>query len=196
MFVHLDQNVLGPDQEWAATLDDGTHVSAETLRRVACDAGLIPTVTDQTGAVLSLGRRTRAIPPALRRALWLRDRGCRFPGCSHTRFLHGHHIRHWLHGGDTSLANLILLCPRHHRLVHEGGFTIQPQSSGGVTFRAPAGALLPATPSPEMVENAVEWLRTWATDHDLEIGPDTNLPSWDGAVPDYDWTVSSLLSAS
>ena len=73
---------------------------------------------------------TRAIPSALRRALWVRDRGCRFPGCLHTRFLHGHHIQHWLHGGPTSLANLVLLCPRHHQLVHEGGFTIETADDG------------------------------------------------------------------
>ena len=60
-----------------------------------------------------------------RRALVLRDRGCCFPGCTHTRFLHGHHWRHWLHGGETSLANLLLLCPFHHGLVHEGGWSVE-----------------------------------------------------------------------
>jgi hypothetical protein len=77
----------------AATLDDGTRVSAETFRRIACDCGVVAVAGD--GAELNIGRRARSIPPAIRRALALRDRGCRFPGCTHTRFLHGHHIQHW-----------------------------------------------------------------------------------------------------
>ncbi len=108
VMVHLEQEVLGADGEWAATLDDGTRVSAETLRRVACDCGLVAVGGD--GESLNIGRRTRSIPPALRRALMLRDRGCAFPGCTHTSFLHGHHVKHWLHGGETRLDNLALLC--------------------------------------------------------------------------------------
>jgi hypothetical protein len=108
--VHLDQEVLGPDGAWAGTLEDGTRVSAETLRRVACDCGLLAIGRD--GEALNIGRRARTIPPAIRRALMLRDRGCAFPGCTHTAFLHGHHVEHWLHGGETSLDNLIMLCSR------------------------------------------------------------------------------------
>jgi hypothetical protein len=194
VFIHLDQDVLAADGEWSATLDDGSRLCPETLRRVACDAALVPTLTDHAGAVLSVGRRTRAISPALRRALWHRDRGCRFPGCPHTRFLHGHHIRHWLHGGETNLENLTLLCSRHHQLVHEEGFTLVRNSSGTLTFRGPTGSPLPAVPSHAPVENAIEWLHTRAAANDLEIGPDTNLPWWDGVVPDYDWAISSLLT--
>ena len=161
---------------------------------MACDAGLVPTVSDGDGGVLDIGRRTRAIPPSIRRALWLRDRGCRFPGCPHTRFLHGHHIRHWLHGGETRLDNLVLLCPRHHQLVHEDGFTIDLQEDGTIAVCAPTGTRLPAVPGRELVEGAVEWLHVRAAEEGREIGPDTNLPRWDGAVPDYDWAVSSLLA--
>jgi hypothetical protein len=121
IFVHLDEDVLGEKGDWVATLDDGTRLSAETLRRLACDCGLVATRTGGEGAVLDVGRRTRSIPPAIRRALWLRDRGCRFPGCGHVRFLHGHHVCHWLAGGETRLDNLVLVCSRHHRLLHEGG---------------------------------------------------------------------------
>jgi len=77
VMIHLDQEVLGPDGAWSATLEDGTCVSAETLRRVACDCGLVATGGD--GEALNIGRRTRSIPPAIRRALMLRDRGCAFP---------------------------------------------------------------------------------------------------------------------
>jgi hypothetical protein len=179
-----------------ATLDDGARLPAETLRRVACDAGLVATTTDRSGSKLDVGRRTRSIPPAIRRALWVRDRGCRWPGCTNTRFLHGHHIQHWLHGGPTNLENLVLLCTRHHGLVHEGGGSIEPNPEAAtLIFRAPRGTRLPAVPPPELVEDAVTSLHLWAQERELELGPDTALPSWDGTVPDYDWTISSLLDS-
>jgi hypothetical protein len=175
LIVHLDQDVLAADGAWAAILDDGNRVSAETLRRIACDAALVPTRSGPLDAgVLDVGRRTRTIPAAIRRALWVRDRGCRFPGCLHTRFLHGHHIQHWLHGGRTSLANLILLCPRHHRL--------------------PETRPLPAVPPPVTDDDALAALEAWAAERNLRTTPDTNRPWWDGDTPDYDWAVSSLLN--
>jgi hypothetical protein len=195
IFVHLDEDVLAEGTDWAATLDDGTRLPAETLRRIACDCGLVATRTDAAGSVLDVGRRTRSIPPALRRALWLRDRGCRFPGCGHTRFLHGHHVRHWLGGGPTSLDNLVLLCSRHHRLLHEGGFRIErvaPDDS--LLFLRGDGNSVPAVPPAQLVESTQADLRAWAAEHDLEIGPDTNLPWWDGATPDYDQINRSLFA--
>ena len=122
VMIHLDQEVLGADGDWSATLEDGTRVSAETLRRVACDCGLVAVGRD--GEALNIGRRARSIPPAIRRALMLRDRGCAFPGCTHTRFLHAHHITHWLHGGATSLDNLAMLRTFHHHLVHTGELSV------------------------------------------------------------------------
>ncbi len=187
--------MLAADGAWAAILDDGNRVSAETLRRIACDAALVPTRSGPLDAgVLDVGRRTRTIPAAIRRALWVRDRGCRFPGCLHTRFLHGHHIQHWLHGGRTSLANLVLLCPRHHRLVHEGGFTIDVAADGGLLFRTPETRPLPAVPPPVTDDDALAALEAWAAERDLRTTPDTNRPWWDGDTPDYDWAVSSLLN--
>ncbi len=135
--VHLDQDVLGPDGTLAATLEDGTHLSAETFRRVACDCGLV--AAGAGGEELSIGRRTRTIPPAIRRALMLRDHGCAFPGCTHTRFLHAHHIQHWLHGGETSVENLALMCTVHHHLVHEGGWTVDRGADGGAGLHLAEG---------------------------------------------------------
>ncbi len=142
VIVHVDQDVLGPDGAWAATLEDGSRVSAETLRRVACDCGMV--AMSRNGEALNIGRRARTIPPAIRRALMLRDRGCAFPGCTHTAFLHGHHIEHWLHGGETSLDNMVMLCTFHHHLVHEGGWTITVGADGTFVFHSPAGRLLAA----------------------------------------------------
>ncbi len=90
--------------------------------------------------MLGVGRRRRTIPPALRRALEVRDRGCRFPGCG-LRFTDAHHLIHWADGGETSLDNTVLLCRHHHRLVHEGGWSVQSWGRGRAAFRDPRGSI-------------------------------------------------------
>jgi hypothetical protein len=192
VMVHLDQEVLEADGAWSATLEDGTRVSAETFRRVACDCGLVAAGHD--GQALNIGRRARSIPPAIRRALMLRDHGCAFPGCTHRRFLHAHHLQHWLHGGATSLDNLLLLCSFHHHLVHEGGWRITTGADRSFLFHPPGGNPLAAVPPREHVVGAVEWLRDWAEEKELHLGPETNMPRWDGTRPDYELAVSELLS--
>src|SRR6267378_607860 len=123
--VHVEAPVLADaDAPGQSVLEDGAHVSAETCRRLACDASRVVMRHDEHGRVVEIGARTRTIPPALRRALDHRDRGCRFPGCG-VRFGQGHHIRHWAHGGHTTLSNLALLCRRHHRAVHEEGYGVE-----------------------------------------------------------------------
>ena len=191
VMVYVDQDPLQPDGVLAATLDDGTHLSAETLRRVSCDCGLV--AVSGGGESLNIGHRSRAIPPAIRRALVLRDRGCSFPGCTHNRFLHGHHILHWLHGGETSLENLALLCTRHHHLVREGGWSVARAQDSGLVFTAPDGRVLPAVPARESCEDALVFLQEWAEERGLYLGEDTNMPLWDGTRPDYDWAVGAML---
>src|SRR5438093_9800611 len=100
-------------EEDQSVLENGARVSAETSQRIACDASRVVMRHGHDGHVVEVGARTRTIPPAIRRALHHRDRGCRFPGCG-VRFGQGHHIRHWAHGGPTTLSNLALLCRRHH----------------------------------------------------------------------------------
>jgi hypothetical protein len=90
-----------------------------------------------------VGRKQRTVSTALRRALWSRDRGCTFPGCSRAHYVDAHHIRHWIDGGGTSLDNTTLLCTHHHKLLHEGGFTIHRDESGGIYFRRPDGRVIP-----------------------------------------------------
>src|SRR6185503_18733137 len=100
-------------------------VSAETARKLSCDAAVVKVVEDDRGNVLDIGRRTRTVPAAIRRALNVRDQSqCAFPGCTHRLFLDAHHIEHWADGGKTSLENLVLLCTRHHTYVHEHGYSI------------------------------------------------------------------------
>jgi 5-methylcytosine-specific restriction endonuclease McrA len=119
--VHVDAEVLAnadaPDQ---SVIENGPSVSAETSQRLACDASRVVMRHDRTGHITEVGARTRTVPPALRRALKHRDGGCRFPGCW-VPLGQGHHIKHWANGGPTTLANLVLLCRRHHRAIHEEG---------------------------------------------------------------------------
>ncbi|QQR90367.1 MAG: DUF222 domain-containing protein [Myxococcales bacterium] len=144
LYVHLKQDVLAEDNGWNAQLEDGSRLAPETFRRLCCDSSLVAVKEDERGHVLDIGRKTRTIPPAISRALRLRDQGCRFPGCTHTKFLHAHHIKHWAHGGETKLDNLILLCTKHHRAVHEDGFSLRKHQSGW-SFYAPEGKALLAT---------------------------------------------------
>src|SRR5437660_31704 len=144
--VHVDAPVLAdPDAPGQSVLEDGTHVSAETSRRLACDASRVVMQHGQDGRVVEVAARTRTIPPALRRALHHRDRGCRFPGCG-LRFGQAHHIRHWAQGGPTTLSNLAMLCRRHHRSVHEDGFQVERLADGELQFRRPNGRVLPNAP--------------------------------------------------
>ena len=112
----------------------GPAIPIETVRRLGCDSSIVTIVDKDDGEPLDVGRRTRSIPPALRRALNSRDRGCRFPGCTHTRYVDGHHIHHWADGGETKLANLVSLCRFHHRQVHEGGLTVERLDDGAWRF--------------------------------------------------------------
>ncbi len=179
--------MLGPDGAREAFLDDGTRVSAETFRRVSCDGALVAVTTGEGGAVLDVGRKTRVVPAAIRRALWTRDRGCRFPMCSNRRFVDAHHVRHWAHGGRTSLDNLVLLCGFHHRLLHEGGLRMSLDAADAAPrFFTPTGAEIAPVPDVPTVSAP----RPAPVDD-----PDANLCGWDGERVDYDAAVDALIAA-
>ena len=156
-----------------AHLHDGPGVSAETSHRIACDSSVIAIKEDRDGEPLSVGRKTRAIPPAIQRALRASDGGCRFPGCTRNRFVDGHHIVHWADGGETRLDNLILLCRHHHRLVHEGGFVCQKAASGEIIFKDQRNQPLPTyglrpTVDPDALD---AWLDRQLLEPDVEPEP-------------------------
>ncbi|MYB99037.1 MAG: DUF222 domain-containing protein, partial [Gemmatimonadetes bacterium] len=153
--VHADAATLAERGETGRSELDGVRVSAETSRRMACDAARVA-MCHRDGEVVSVGRRTRTIPPHIRRALEERDRGCRYPGCA-SRFTEAHHVKHWADGGETSLANTILLCRRHHRLVHEGGTRMALDRDGKAAFFTRAGAVLGGSPPlPEVTRKLPE----------------------------------------
>jgi hypothetical protein len=195
--VHVDAAVLAdPDQPGPSALEDGVHVSAETSRRLACDATRVVMRHAGDGPVLDVGRRTRTIPPALRRALQARDRGCRFPGCG-VRHAQGHHIHHWANGGPTRLDNLALLCRRHHRAVHEEGYEVTRDADGTLCFNTPTGRPIPDVPPPPAVpSDPTQTLVEAHRARGLAIDARTGCPSWLGERLDLDWTIAVLHPAA
>ena len=177
-----------------SVLDEGggIHVSAETARRLACDAATVTMHHGPAGEVLDVGRRTRTISPALRRALAARDGHCRFPGCQ-ARRADAHHVEHWAHGGATALDNLVLLCRRHHRAVHEGGFRVALGAAGEVRFVRPDGRPLEeAPPLPEVTGPPLASVVARLERAGVQPGPQTGMPAWRGERLDVDWAVSVL----
>lgn len=140
--IHLD---LAEDH---AHVESGPSLHPATARRFGCDAAAVAQI-ERGGRTLSVGRRTRVVPPQIRRALAGRDPACRFPGCNSRRGLDAHHVRHWQDGGETSLENLVLVCRRHHRALHEGGCSVEQRpGGGGLAFRDPHDRLLERSPLP------------------------------------------------
>jgi len=191
--VHVDAPVLSHSEKPGQTvLETGAHVSAETSQRLACDATRVVMKHDMEGRVTEVGARTRTIPPALRRALQHRDRGCRFPGCG-VAFGQGHHLRHWALGGPTTLSNLALLCRRHNRAVHEEGYGVEREPDGTLQFRRPDGRPLPEVPlAPSLRGDPVDVLRSRDERAAQRIHASTAIPWWCGERLDVGWAIDVL----
>ncbi|MEO0998382.1 MAG: DUF222 domain-containing protein [Pseudomonadota bacterium] len=172
---------------------DGACLSRETARRLSCDASLLAVYENDAGEPLAIGRRSRAIPAAIRRALALRDGGCRFPGCSERRHVDAHHVQHWADGGETALDNLVTLCRYHHRCVHEDCFTVT-MAAGRPRFFTPHGAeLLPGgarSGEPRFRGNVF----ALTARNDPGIGPGSPLPQWWGEPLDLHAAVANVVA--
>jgi len=135
--IHVDQSAL--------TNGNGrSSLPIESVKRLCCDGHTVVIGEGENGEPMNIGRKTRTVSTAIKRALMARDEGCSFPGCHHQRFVDAHHIEHWSNGGETSLDNLMLLCSQHHKLVHEGGFTIERDYQNRWFFQRPDGRAVPA----------------------------------------------------
>ena len=191
--IHTDVDTLKAEGK-AANAECGNHghVSAETCRRISCDASVVHWLEQHNGEPLSIGRKTRTIPPAIRRALQRRDGGCRFPGCTCSRFVDAHHIIHWADGGETRLDNLVLLCRRHHRLVHEEGYGIQPLADGDIRFTLPDGRTLKNSYHGRFRGNVVA-LKARNRGSNQKITPYTAIPDMDGGTLDYPMALDVLI---
>lgn len=195
--IHIERDSLLAGSGDAAHIEHGPFLSPVTARRLACDAGLVTVLEDDQGNVLNVGRRTRSIPPAQRRALNIRDKGCRFPGCCESRFVDAHHIHHWCDGGETSMNNLVLLCRRHHRLVHEQGFTIVNPGGGEFEFTRPSGTKLLAAVFPQFSDVEESNLESLAIERQHQsmgvvVDAQTACSEWAGERMDYGLAVGVL----
>ena len=202
VMVHVSAETLKSESKMSAEtaeeaddiseIENGPHVSAETSRRICCDASISVLIEGDNRQPLSISRKSRVIPPAMRRALRSRDKGCRFPGCTHQHFIDGHHIKHWSDGGKTSLENLVQLCRYHHRLVHEGGFACEKGKHGQIIFRDQQGQIignvieLPRIASSRAVARMQERLE------DLYIDSQTCVTRWQGEQMDRSQAVENL----
>ncbi len=190
--VHVDAETLADERaSGVSVLEDGQHVPAGTSQRLACDAGKVVVRHARDGTVLDVGRKTRTISPAIRRALNARDQICRFPGCQ-SKFCEAHHIEHWAHGGETRLDNLVLLCRRHHRAVHEEGFSMK-LAEGEVSFYWPDGRpMLQAPAAPILAGEPLELLLRLLERQGIKVDDSSGLPDWDGESFDLGWAVDAL----
>jgi hypothetical protein len=158
VMIHVDAGSLAG--EVAGTTADGELLSAETCRRLLCDAGVVPVLEDSDGKVLDVGRKTRTVPAAIRRAVALRDGGCQFPGCDN-QIVDAHHVVHWADGGETSRDNLVSLCRGHHTFVHEGGASVR-LVDGEIEFCDLRGDRIEAVPPrPPAKPLAVDHIDPW-----------------------------------
>jgi len=188
--VHVDAETLQHGHAGRCELEHGPSIASETARRLSCDASVVRIREDAKGEPLDVGRKTRTIPPAIRRALNARDKGCRFPGCSFKRYVDGHHVHHWANGGETRLSNLVTLCRFHHRLVHEGQVTTQVLDDGGFRFTRPDGETFESPPV-----RPADWHELVAAHAaaDIQVTQQTAVTRWTGEALDLDVAVGWLM---
>jgi len=191
--VHVDAETFQHGHAGRCELEHGPSIAAETARRLACDCSVVRIIETEKSEPLDVGRRTRTIPPGIRRALQARDKGCRFPGCTFKRYVDGHHVKHWVNGGETKLSNLVTLCRFHHRLVHEGQIVMQTLDDGAFRFVRPDGvnydSLAPTTGDIAVLVAAQD------TD-DTRITPSTSVIRWTGEALDLDLAIDWLMQTA
>jgi Domain of unknown function (DUF222)/HNH endonuclease len=188
--VHVDAETLKERTAGRCEIEQGPSLPVETVRRLACDASLLRVLENPQGEPLDVGRKTRSIPPTIRRALNSRDGGCRFPGCTHQRYVDAHHIEHWAEGGETKLANLVTLCRLHHRLVHEGEIMIEITPTGGWRFLHPDGRHFEVIRCTRAYD--ADDLEDTHTALGIHIDSNTAATRWRGERMDYDLGVWAL----
>ena len=151
------------------------------------------------GSVLDVGRRLRTVDWRLRKALEARDGGCRFPGCGSRLRTHAHHIIPWAEGGETAMNNLVLLCPLHHRAVHEGGWQAEVDAGGVLRFLNPLGVEMPLAPKAPDIGGLLPerdgappqprdlGLARWHARKDIEVWAGSTV--WHGERIEWDWAL-------
>ena len=204
IMLHVDINTLRQHGDKAycgqdhCDLDDKHWISAKTAKRLSCDASLVTVLEDDRGKVLNIGRRARTVPASIKRALSLRDKTCRVPGCCHSRNLDGHHIRHWVDGGETSLENLVHLCRLHHSQLHRGLFSIHVETADALNephmvFSTPSGQEIETSFFPQFSAQSVKAAGADLRDAAPEVNAKTCVTRWRGEKCDYGMAIDALL---
>lgn len=173
-------------------LRDGTPLPLHVARMLACDAARVDVSVGESGEILDVGRSRRTIPTAIGRALTLRDGGCRVPGCGRSRHLQAHHVEAWAEGGETSISNLVLLCPGHHCLVHEGKLHVEVRA-GKLEFINAHGLTLAPAPNHSIDPEAVA---AWLDAAGPTGEPASEQPmAWDGSRLDLHEVIGWMMLA-
>jgi hypothetical protein len=184
--VHVD--LTAPIEGGGPTVE-GTAIADVALERILCDPSLVIHHRSQEGEVLPSTKR-RLVSGPMRRALRHRDGSCRFPGCTQSRFVDAHHILHWAQGGETKLSNLVLLCRRHHGLIHAGDFRAC-REAGDIVFRTHDGVRLPEVDDVTPIR-AGDGLNL-KDSAEASVHPRMLTPKLDHKPPDYRYISSVLL---
>lgn len=194
--VHVDIDALRGTEPLTDDAGDRCEIAgigaipSELARQLGCDASIV-TMIEKDGEILNVGRKTRKVPAHIRRAVRARDKGCRFPPCTNTRFVDDHHIEHWVPDeGETKLSNLVTLCRFHHRFVHLHGYKVILRRDGTVTFVRPDGTFVRDA---SMEALAGPGIREQNKGAGIDINPGTCTTKWPGDVMNYDDAVSHLL---
>ena len=206
LVLHVDINTLrqhghapgssrSPDHEHCHT-DNNRWLAPQTAKRLCCDASVVTVLEDEQGRVLNIGRRSRTVPATISRALALRDKTCRFPGCCESTYVDAHHIQHWADGGETSLNNLVTLCRCHHRQLHRGSFSIRVEKTQGeqqLIFSTPAGKAIESSVFPQFPGVSAETSAEALSFSAPGVDAGTCVTRWRGEDCDYGMAVEGLL---
>ena len=172
---------------------DAARLAPDVARRLACDATVVTAIDDGKGNTLNIGRKSRTVPAAMKRAMTMRDGGCRFPGCCQSRYTDAHHIKHWVDGGETSLDNLVTLCRHHHRSLHQGYFDIALRA-GDFVFSKANGEVFEPGFYPQFTHNVpAETFSDYLEINWPAVDKDTAVSRWAGERMDCDMAVQGLL---
>jgi hypothetical protein len=201
IMLHVDLTTLsehgrvGRPANQHCNMDDKHWISPRTAKRLSCDASLVTVLEDEQGRVLNIGRRSRTVPAAINRALNIRDKTCRVPGCCESRYVDAHHIKHWADGGDTSMDNLVTLCRKHHRQLHQGCFTISVEKTDHdqqLVFATPTGKKIQTSFFPQFPNVSAETSANALRHLEPSVDSKTCIPHWHGESCDYGMAVAAL----
>jgi hypothetical protein len=189
VMVHADEDVLTRDSDGRCELDDGPALSPDTARRLLCDHALVAVLQDSLRRPVRVGISIDT-PARVKRAVRIRDRGCRFPGCRQRRYTDVHHVRWRSRREGHHLDNLVELCWHHHRLVHEGGWDLRVETDGTLTAIRPDGGRLVLRPVPVLGDDEIANSNARAG---VTVAPDTIHPTWHADTLDLDHVTTSLM---